>query len=50
MLAIRKGGGTVRYFRYENEGHGMTDLANIIDFNRAKAMFLEEHFRKRGRD
>lgn len=47
VLAIRRGGGTVRYMRYENEGHGMTDLANIIHFNRAKAAFLEEHFARR---
>ena len=47
VTAIRKGGGTVKYMRYENEGHAMTDMANIIDFNRAKAAFLEENFRKR---
>lgn len=47
VLAIRRGGGTVRYLRYDGEGHQMTTLANIIDFNRAKAAFLEEQFRRR---
>ena len=44
VLAIRKGGGTVRYRRYENEGHIMRTLADIIDFNREKADFLEQAF------
>ena len=47
VTAIRKGGGQVKYMRYENEGHGMTDLANIIDYNRAKAAFLEDRFKRR---
>lgn len=48
VLAIRRGGGTVRYMRYENEGHVMRELANIVDFNRAKAAFLVEQFAKAG--
>lgn len=44
VRAIRTGGGTVSYRRYENEGHVLRDLADIVDFNRAKAAFLEKHF------
>jgi dipeptidyl aminopeptidase/acylaminoacyl peptidase len=42
VAAIRAAGGHVQYRRYENEGHVMKQLANIIDFNRAKAAFLRE--------
>ncbi|RTL47188.1 MAG: S9 family peptidase [Burkholderiales bacterium] len=42
VAAIRAAGGTVRYMRYDGEGHIMKQLANIIDFNRAKAAFLRE--------
>ena len=44
VAAIRAGGGTVAYRRYENEGHVMRDMADIVDFYRAKAAFLEAHF------
>ncbi len=44
VAAIRAGGGQVTYRRYENEGHVVHDLADIVDFNRAKAAFLEQHF------
>ena len=44
VRAIRAGGGTVSYRRYENEGHVLRDLADIVDFNRAKAAFLEQQF------
>lgn len=44
VQAIRDGGGVVLYRRYEGEGHIMTDLPNIIDYNRAKAAFLLEQF------
>ena len=44
VTAIREAGGTVTYMRYEGEGHVMSDLPNIIDFYRAKAAFLLEHF------
>lgn len=44
VTAIRNAGGTVAYRRYEGEGHILANLPNIIDFNRAKAAFLLEHF------
>lgn len=44
VTAIRAGGGQVQYRRYADEGHVMHGLANIVDFNRAKAAFLEEQF------
>ena len=47
VAAIRAGGGTVSYRRYENEGHVMRDMADIVDFYRAKAAFLEQHFAMR---
>lgn len=45
ITAIRKAGGVVIYRRYNGEGHQMTDLANIVDYNRTKAAFLKEHFK-----
>jgi dipeptidyl aminopeptidase/acylaminoacyl peptidase len=44
VTAIREAGGTVTYMRYEGEGHILSDLPDIIDFYRAKAAFLLEHF------
>ena len=46
VAAIRAAGGTVQYMRYDGEGHVMKQLANIIDFNRAKAAFLREQLLK----
>lgn len=42
VAAIRAAGGKVQYRRYEGEGHVMKQVANIIDFNRAKVAFLRE--------
>jgi len=44
VTAIRKAGGKVIYRRYGDEGHVLTNLPNIIDYNRAKAAFLKQHF------
>lgn len=47
VTAIRKAGRKVIYMRYADQGHQMSNLANIVHFNRAKAAFLEEAFKSR---
>ncbi|PAX07925.1 S9 family peptidase [Sphingomonas lenta] len=47
VTAIRDAGGQVIYRRYPDEGHGIVNLPNILDWNRTKAAFLVEHLRPR---
>jgi len=44
VAAIRKNGTPVRYFRFPDEGHAITNLANKVHFYSAFAAFLEERF------
>ncbi|HEX8387721.1 MAG TPA: alpha/beta fold hydrolase [Sphingomonas sp.] len=45
VTAIRAAGGQVTYRRYPDEGHGIANLPNILDWNRTKAAFLVEHLK-----
>mgnify|MGYP002622289085 CR=1 FL=1 len=40
---IRESGGTVKYLRFPDEGHGLAKQANRVAYYRAMAGFLEEH-------
>jgi len=42
VSTIRKNGGTVRYMRFPDEGHGLSKQANRVAFYRELVAFLEE--------
>ncbi len=42
---IRDAGGTAKYMRYPDEGHGLSKQANRVAFYRAMAVFFEEYLK-----
>jgi dipeptidyl aminopeptidase/acylaminoacyl peptidase len=44
VTAVRRAGTPVRYLRFPDEGHGLSNLANRIHYYREVARFLEERF------
>lgn len=45
VMKIREAGGTVKYLRFPDEGHGLAKQANRVAYFRQMASFLEEHLK-----